>query len=306
VRRERAGTDGTVRLIINPRAGRGRGRRYARRIRRHLERSGCAVRASFSRAPGDIETQTREASLAGFRHVVVVGGDGTVHEAVNGLLACDGQAALGLIPLGSGNDFAKAVGLPRRWGAACDIVAECIASGRTRSVDAGRCNDFYFANGVGIGLDAVVTQTSEKMKWLPGAVAYPVALIAVLVRGIPAARARIECDGVCRETDISMAVACNGAWIGGLFFIAPRARNDDGLLQVVVADALNRRQVLRLAPSVLKGTHEGIPEATFTDCRSLRIRLEPACPVEADGEIRYRAASELDIRILPGRLRLLA
>lgn len=297
--------DRSTRLIINPRAGRGRGRRYARRIRRYLERSGCTVHPSFSRAPGDVEAQTREACREGYRHVVIVGGDGTVHEAANGVLSCAGQAALGLIPLGTGNDFAKAVGLPLDWRKACAAVADRIASGQSRRIDAGRCNDFFFANGVGIGLDAAVTLTSEKMKWLPGSVAYVLALITVMVRGIPAARARIECDDEVRHAAISMAVACNGSWLGGVFCIAPRARNDDGVLQIVVAGPLTRRRILRLAPSVIRGTHEGAPEATFTDCRSFRIRLERPRPVESDGEIRYQAATDLDIEILPNALRLL-
>lgn len=302
---EPAEPDRSVRLIINPRAGRGRGRRYARRIRRRLEASGCRVRASFSRAPGDIETQTREACASGYRYVIVVGGDGTIHEATNGVLTSERPAALGLIPLGTGNDFAKAVGLPLRWREACARVVERIAAGRYRSIDAGRCNDFFFANGVGIGLDAAVTVKSERLKWLPGSVAYVMALIAVLFRGIPASRATIEYDGRIMQADVCLAVACNGPWLGGVFHIAPRAKNDDGLLQVVVATPLSRRRILRLAPSVIRGTHEGIPEATFTDCRGFKIRLERPCPVESDGEVRYRSATDLDIEILPDALRLL-
>jgi diacylglycerol kinase (ATP) len=293
-----------ARLIVNPRAGRGRGRRHARRLRRYLERSGLKFRASFSREAGDVERQARRACDEGCRHVVVVGGDGTVHEAVNGILSAGTGAALGLIPLGTGNDFAKAIGLPMAWREACDRVVAAI--GRPpRVIDAARCNDFYFANGIGIGFDAMVTVASERLKWLPGSVAYVVALIEAMAKGIPRTPARIIVDDAPLEQEMSLAVVCNGQYIGGVFHIAPRALNDDGVLQLVLAEGVNRRQVLRLAPQVIKGTHEGAPQARFIDGRRFVIETELPLPVEADGEVRYRDARRLEIEVLPGALPVL-
>jgi diacylglycerol kinase (ATP) len=296
---------GLARLIVNPRAGRGRGRRHARRLRRYLDGSGLKFRASFSRAAGDIERQARRACEDGCRHVVVVGGDGTVHEAVNGILAAGTDAALGLIPLGTGNDFAKAIGLPMNWRAACDRVVESI--GRPpRRIDAARCNDFYFANGIGIVFDAMVTEPSERQKRLPGSVAYVVALVEAMIKGIPRTRARIIVDDESLEQEMSLAVVCNGQYIGGVFHIAPRALNDDGLLQLVLAEGVNRRQVLRLAPQVIRGTHEGAPEARFIDGRRFVIETDLPLPVEADGEVRYRDSRRLEIEIMAGALPVLA
>jgi YegS/Rv2252/BmrU family lipid kinase len=297
---------GPARLIINPRAGHGRGRRYARRIRRHLEKSGLPFSASFSRAAGDVRHQVEAAVARGCRHIVIVGGDGTVHEAVNGLLAAGGDAALGLIPLGTGNDFAKAIGLPASWREACDQAVGHIRDGRPRRIDAGRCNDFFFANGVGIGLDARVTVASEAIKWLPGSLSYVIGLLQVLIAGVPSSRARIRIDGQAVEQQISLAAICNGQWVGGVFNIAPRARIDDGRLQIVLAEPLSRRQVLRLAPRVMRGTHEGIPEARFLDCRKLEIELDAGFPMEADGEVRGLAVRRLEIELLPGALAILA
>jgi diacylglycerol kinase (ATP) len=294
-----------ARLIINPRAGRGRGRRYARRLRHYLERSGLRFRASFSRSQGDVERQAMLACDSGCRHVVVVGGDGTLHEAVNGILKAGTEAALGLIPLGTGNDFAKAVNLPMQWRAACDLVVGRIGE-RPRRIDAARCNDFYFANGLGIGLDACVTAASEGLKWLPGSLSYVAALVQVMAQGIPRTQARIVHDGQVLEQEISLAVACNGQYIGGVFHIAPRAVNDDGLLQLVVAEGISRRQVLTLAPKVIRGTHEGVPEATFIDGRHFIIETELPLIVEADGEVRYRDARRIEIQVLPGALGVLA
>ena len=294
-----------ARLIVNPQAGRGRGRRYARRLRRYLERSGLRFKAVFSRARGDVERQALEACMSGCRHVVVVGGDGTVHEAVNGILKAGTGAALGLIPLGTGNDFAKAIGLPLDWRKACDRVVERIGQ-EPRHIDAARCNDFFFANGIGIGLDARVTIASEKLKWLPGSIGYVAALVRVLADGIPRTQARIVHDGQILEQEISLISICNGQYIGGVFHMAPAALNDDGVLQMVVAEGVNRRQVLALAPKVIRGTHTNAREATFVDGARFTVDTDLPLPVEADGEVRYSDARHLEIEVLPGALPVLA
>lgn len=295
-----------ARLIVNPRAGHGRGRRYARRIRRYLEAGGLGFRGQLSRGPGDIERQVREACAAGVRHVVVAGGNGTVHEAVNGLLAAGTDTALGLVPLGTGNDFAKALAIPRNWRGACDRVVQCIRSGVARQVDAVRCNDFFFANGLGLGLDARVTRASLAWKWLPGSGGYLLGLARVLAGGIPATRAWIETGAETVETELCMAVACNGQYVGGVFHIAPQALIDDRLLQLVLVAPVTRIQALRWAPKVIRGTHQNLPVLRVLDVTRARIRLADPVPVEADGELREAAATELDIRLLPGALRVLA
>ena len=293
-----------ARLIINPKSGVGRGYRYARRIRRRLAASGLTFHTSFGRNVGDIEHQARKACDAGYKIIVVVGGDGTVHEAANAVLERGSDVTLGLIPMGTGNDFARATGVPEDWRKACDLIVDSIRAGTSRRVDAGRCNDFFFANGVGVGLDARVTIASESLKWLPGALAYVLALIIVMVRGIPRARAKISCDGNEIAQEVSMIATCNGAWLGGVFFIAPEARPDDGMLQVVIAEGLSRLAVMRLAPKALKGTHVNEPIAKFIDCRAVRIKLERPLPVESDGEVRCLAATALDIELLPGALKV--
>ncbi len=293
-------------LLINPRAGRGRGRRCARRLRRRLEAAGLRFHAVFSRGPGDVEVQARRACEAGYGHLVVAGGDGTLHEAVNGVMAHGGEIALGLIPLGSGNDFAKAADVPADWRAATDLAVARIRAGRVRRVDVGRCNGFFFANGLGLGLDAEVTSASERLKWLPGSAAYVAALLGLLARGAPVARARIEHDGGRLEQRIAMAVACNGRWIGGVFHLAPTARLDDGQVRLVLAEPLTRRQILRYAPRVMRGRHEGLPMVRLIDTAKLRLEVEPPLVLEADGEIRDRRAARVELEVLPGALALLA
>jgi diacylglycerol kinase (ATP) len=297
---------GIARLIINPCAGRNRGRRYARRLRQHLTTSGLNFRASFSRASGDIERQVIEACNSGCRHIVVAGGDGTVHEAVNGILKSGADAAIGLIPLGTGNDFAKSINLPVAWRDACDRVVRLIRSDQPRIIDAGRCNDFYFANGVGLGLDAIVTATSERLKWVPGPIAYMLALGGLLRKPIPSTEAKIQHDKGIIEGRVSLAVTCNGQYVGGVFHLAPQARIDDGKFHLVVADAINRGQLIRHAPKVLRGTHEDLSIVTTVATRRVVLSVDPPMPVEADGEMRYESASELTIELLPGALRVFA
>ena len=295
-----------ARLIINPRAGRNRGRRCARRLRHRLAASGLNFRASFSRTRGDVEKQVTEACRNGCRHIVIAGGDGTVHEAVNGILKSGADTAIGLIPLGTGNDFAKAMGLPMTWRDACDRVVELIRIDQPRIIDAGRCDDFYFANAVGLGLNAIVTATSERLKWIPGPIAYLLALGNVLRRPVPATQARIEHDHGVFEGPMSLAVTCNGQHVGGVFHLAPRARNDDGLFDLVIADAIDRGQLIRHAPKVLRGTHEDVPLITMVKTRRVVLSVDPPMAVEADGEIRCTSASGLTIELLPGALRIFA
>ena len=303
----RTDNEGDVaRLIINPHAGRNRGRRYARRLRHLLGESGFRFQASFSRQRGDVEKQVLEACRSGCRHVVVAGGDGTMHEAANGVLRAGTDTAIGLIPLGTGNDFAKAVGLPLDWREACERVVGLARAGRYRKVDAGRCDDFFFANGVGLGLDAIVTAASERLKWLPGPIAYVMAVAGLLIRPVPATMMRIEHDEGVFEGETALAVVCNGQYIGGVFHLAPSAKNDDGVFQLVIADRVDRWQLLRYAPKVLRGTHEDLPIVTMLGARRIVMRAEPGMPVEADGEVRYRAATSLEIELLPGALRILA
>ena len=103
-----------------------------------------------------------------------------------------------------------------------------------------------------------------------------------------------------------MIIACNGAWLGGFFHVAPQAVIDDGLIQLVIASPLTRRALLALAPKVMRGTHVGTPLARFEKCRSLHLELDDDFPVESDGEVHYRGTRTLHIRVMPKALKILA
>ncbi len=296
----------TVGLIVNPVAGRGAGRRHAETMQRILARSGRPVRLWRSEGPGHVADLLREASVAGCSDVIVAGGDGSLHEAVNAILGGGLEVALGIVPIGTGNDFVKSLSTTGRWRNACERLAIALAEHRRRRIDAGRCNDFYFLNSVGAGLDGQVTAAAARFRWLPGPLAYPGALLTLLHAGIADTGVRVTLDGRLHEAEASMVIACNGAWFGGLFHIAPPARVDDGLLSVVIAAPLGRRRLIALLPKVLRGTHTDAREATFLAGRELVIETDSALPVESDGEPKPGELRRLRVSCLPGALTVVA
>jgi len=295
-----------VPLIVNPAAGRGAAGRHGESMCRLLEAAGRPVALRYSREPGHMEALLREAAAAGSGEVLVAGGDGTVREAVNAILGQRLDLALGVIPAGTGNDFVKSLGTPRSWRNACTALAVALAERRRRRIDVGQCNGEWFANSVGIGLDGVVVRAAERVRWLPGLLAYPAALALVLRSGVTAAEVRIEADGRRLQLPASMVIACNGAWFGGLFHIAPPASLDDGLLSVVVAAPLSRRRVLTLVPQAVRGTHMSAPEAMLFSVRELAVETSVPLPLEADGEAAAAPVTRLEIRCLPAALSVVA
>jgi YegS/Rv2252/BmrU family lipid kinase len=241
------------------------------------------------------------ACLDGCDPIVVVGGDGSVNEAVNGLLRAGGTARFGVVPVGSGNDFIKAAGIPPDWPSAC----ERILAGRVREIDTGRCNGHYFANGVGMGFDAEVARASRGIGFLRGDAVYHAALLKMFVRGVRAKRVVLEDDEGRVETDITLIEVANGHYCGGAFHIAPGAVIDDGWFDVVVAAAVGRIGVLRFTPHVLAGTHLGLPIIRHHRARRVTVTCDEGLCVHADGEIIADDARRIEIEILPRSLRLL-
>jgi diacylglycerol kinase (ATP) len=295
-----------VPLIVNPAAGRGAAGRRADAMCRMLQAAGRPVEPALSEEPGRVAALVRQAAAAGCREVLVAGGDGTVREAVNAILGDSLELALGVIPTGTGNDFVKSLGTPRSWRNACAALALGLAERRRRRIDVGRCNGEWFANSVGIGLDALVVDAVERVRWLPGLLTYPAALALVLGSGVAAASVRLEADGRVLELPASMVIACNGAWFGGLFHIAPPASLEDGLLSVVIASPLSRRRVLTLVPKAIRGTHMSAPEAMMITARELVIETSVPLPLEADGEASAEPVTRLEIVCVPAALSVIA
>jgi diacylglycerol kinase (ATP) len=295
----------SVPLFLNPAAARGRSSRRVPRIVELLEDSGITVTVNFSRSVGDLERQVREQVQAGARRILVAGGDGSVHEAVNGLLCADSHAALGVIPSGTGNDFAKACSIPLDWEQATQLLANrLMANSPARKIDVGRMNKRYFANGAGIGFDAKVTRIARSIHWPIGDLVYLLAIFRCMIDGIETPHVDISADDSLWSGPLTLANISNGPWVGGMFHIAPMADNSDGHLDMVAAGPVSRIRILRLLPKLMRGEHMGETEITHASIRQLKIEASEPMPSHLDGEVQELQTS-FDIEILAGALRLL-
>ena len=298
-------TETPVQLYINPTAGRGRAGKRLVRIEELLEQAEVVFETHLSTEVGDLERRVRAAVDGGAHRIVVAGGDGSVHEAVNGIMGSQNTARLGVIPTGTGNDFAKACNIPLDWEQATRLLGDRIrADAHWRRIDIGRMNDRYFANGVGIGFDAKVTKVARSYRWPIGQIVYLVALIRCLVDGVLTPDMTISADDLRLEGPITLANVSNGAWVGGMFHIAPMADNADGTLDLLVADPVTRLRVLTLLPKILAGKHVAEAEVLHKPVRKVSIRAAEPVPSHLDGEV-VEPIRRFDIDLLPAALDLL-
>ncbi|MDX1516875.1 MAG: diacylglycerol kinase family lipid kinase [Woeseiaceae bacterium] len=297
--------DLTLPLFANPVAGRGRaGKRLARIVELLAER-GIDAEVRESGAVGDLERGVADAVSGGADRVLVVGGDGSIHEATNGLLAGGDHASIGIIPSGTGNDFAKAAGIPLEWDTATQLLADRIVSGLApRRIDVGRVNGRYFANGAGIGFDARITRIARGYRWPVGDLVYLLAIFRGMVDAIATPTMSIRADGFEHDGPLTLANVSNGPWIGGMFHIAPPANNEDGRLELVVVAPVTRRRIVALLPKLMRGTHLEQPEIAHRSVERVQVECAEPVPSHLDGEVQP-LATRFEIEVLPGALRLL-
>jgi len=292
-------------LIVNPTAGRGRAGKRVDRVRELLDAADVGFRLFTSTAVGDLEEQVRDQVDHGADRIIVAGGDGSIHEAVNGIMRAGNSARLGVIPTGTGNDFAKACGIPLDWELATQLLGARIRTDtRWRRIDIGRMNDRYFANGAGIGFDAKVTRVARSYRWPIGDFVYLLAILRCLVDGVATPDMKIVADELSTTGPVTLANASNGAWVGGMFHIAPMADNSDGQLELVIADPVSRLRILSLLPKLIRGEHLGEAEVSHASVRSVSIEASEPVPSHLDGEVG-ELVSRFEIEILPAALDLL-
>ncbi|MGA9116585.1 MAG: diacylglycerol kinase family protein [Bacteroidota bacterium] len=292
-------------LIVNPRAGRGRGRTTGALVERLLAGRGAPFRAVSTRGPGMVGGILAE---EGPRSVICVGGDGTIHEAVNALAG--GARSLGIVPAGSGNDFARSLGIPFDPASA----VEDILGGATQTIDLGRVRvgnldgmasePRYFANSLGIGFDAEVASAIRRIPALRGLALYAAAVILTAVH-YRAREFRVCLDGVWSTGKLLLVAVGNGQGAGGGFRLTPRAELADGLLDVCMVREISPAGILFLAPRVIRGRHGESPKTVLS--RFARMELETDTPVgvHADGEILTLGATAVEAEVVPGILKVL-
>lgn len=252
----------------------------------------------------------------GWPAVVAVGGDGVIHEVANGLMrrAGDGLSIpLGIVPVGSGNDFIKMLALPTHQPAA---AVRHLLQATPRPVDIGRVTHhqsgggpsgvWYFTNGVGVGFDAQVATHARGIKRLRGVAIYAWAVVKTL-RDLRSPKIRVVVDGEeIANHPLILTTVSNGPCHGGNFWLCPGALIDDGKLDILVADARPLTGVLGLLPRVMFGKHLSQRGVYLRRGSSVRVESEERLPIHADGEIVADWVTELTIDVLPGRLLVLA
>ncbi len=292
-----------IKVIVNPTAGRGRGRRLIGHIERGLSDLGVPYALEVTGQPGEAVHLARRAREAGFDTVVAAGGDGTVHEVVNGLAqAADAAGAavvgrLGVLPIGSGNDMATMTGVPSPLTSALQRLVQP----QIRRIDLGRINGRYFDNSVGAGFEAQVTVESHKIRHLRGMLIYLAAVLRAL-GSYPAPPMRVQWDDGEVYKRILMVSIGNSRRAGGGFYVTPDAIQDDGLLDLGIADALPTWRILGLLPRVMRGTHKSDPAIYLTRTTHVLVECQYPLPVHADGEVIYTDARRLEIDVQPQRL----
>jgi diacylglycerol kinase (ATP) len=280
-------TKPAIPLFLNPTAGRGRAGKTGAALSSLLTGNGIEHTVVESTAPGEIEARVRAAVEAGAERVLVAGGDGSVHEAVNGIFLSGRMAELGVVPIGTGNDFAKASTIPLHWEDAAILLADRLRSDMAaRNVDVGRMNGRYFANSAGIGFDARVTEIAQKSRLPIGDLVYLVAILKVLRSRVSTPSLDIRFDEVAIDGPVTLVSVSNGAWVGGMFQIAPGAINDDGELDLVIVDPVSRLRILRLLPKLMNGSHLDEPEMHCHRISDCDIVAAAPVPSHLDGEIQ--------------------
>ncbi|MEW5728317.1 MAG: diacylglycerol kinase family protein [Pseudomonadota bacterium] len=286
-----------VLVIHNPAAGRNRKRRLEEVLAR-LRDLGCEVTALETRRRGDAEQFAREAAPGDVDVVVAAGGDGTVNEVVNGLVAGPGGVKLAVVPLGTANVLACEIGLDPKD---ADQIARTIAEGPSRKVHLGTANGRHFVLMAGAGLDAhVVEGVNIALKRRTGKLAYVVESVKQAF-GYDFPALKIRADGITYEG--RMAVACKGRFYGGPFLAAPGAKLDEPKLHVCILPRTGAAGVVRYGLALPMGKLTQLPEVQVISADSIIIQGPRGAPVQGDGDIVARLPVEL--RVAPETVELI-
>lgn len=308
--------------IYNPVSGRGRSDQLWSQVEKEMRAAGLEFDVARTRTALHAVQLAREAPAQGYARLIAIGGDGLVHEIVNGLLRASDEGEtipLGIVPLGSGNDFNKMIPPVCRVGETHDdwrAALPKIVAGNTALFDIGRVvgdipvpghpHPHYFDNGIGVGFGALVSKYAKTVpSFLQGFSMYLASVFKTLLNyQVPRLRFEFD-DGVVLEQRSTMTEVANGRCFGGGFWLAPDADAADGRFDVMIAQGLSRAGILALVPRVMNGTHVNHPAVRMM--RAARVVIDSPDPlvVEADGEMPFLEAHHLEIDLLPRRLRII-
>jgi diacylglycerol kinase (ATP) len=293
-------------VIYNPASGRGRAARRLADLRR-----AWTERATFwpTTAPGQAEELALQAARSGFATVAAVGGDGTVHEVVNGLMRAERpDVVLAVIPTGSANDYAACLGLDKGWwqNNDSDIQPRTVDIGIVRAPGRSR----YFVGSLGLGFFGRTAKESRRIRWLKGLFLYGSAALHTICFEYYLNPMTVSIDGA-ERTAPTLALTLELGRLEGSFVLAPEAKLDDGMFDYVHAGPLRRRELVRFLPQLLtgRGLPRDYPNLWLGRCRQVRLHAESPVVVHADGElfcVQADGVHDLEIDLLPRALRVLS
>lgn len=298
-------------VIVNPTAGRGLGEKSIPAIEHFLRERGMDYVLQRTSRQGEAVELAAQAARDRFDVIVCASGDGTVNEALNGLMSARAEGfspAFGVISIGTGNDFAGSVGIPTTL----NQSLEALAANSRRKIDLGlvRGGDFpqgrYFGNGIGLGFDAAVGFAALQVRFVRGLPAYLIGAIQTVFFYYKAPRLRIELDDETIEQSSLMVSVMNGQRMGGGFRMAPNSRADDGWLDLCIAETAGKLRIFGLIPHFLRGDQAGQPEIKMRRAKEIHITaLQGSFPAHADGETLCLAGTEMRVSLLPGALEVI-
>ncbi|MDM4718937.1 diacylglycerol kinase [Micromonospora sp. WMMA1363] len=295
---------GPVAVLANPTAGRGRQRGLLPQLVDRLAAGGRPVRVLEARTAARAQAACHEAVAEGASALVAVGGDGTVHLALQAVAGT--SVPFGPVPVGTGNDFAVETGFPADPLAAADVIAAALRDGRSHSVDLGRItagdgSQRWYGAVLAAGFDAIVNERANRMHWPRGPRRYDLAILVELAR-LRHRRYTLRLDGETHAADAVLVAVGNCPSYGGGMRICPDADPGDGLLDVVVGGRFDRCTLIRVKPHIYQGTHVGHPLVRSYRARTVELAAT-GITTYADGE---RAADlPVTITAVPGAVRLL-
>jgi len=285
-------------VVLNPAAARGRAGEREAELREALEDAGFKPTIERTQRPGDGTELARAAIADGAEFVMAAGGDGTVNDVAQPLVGT--ETALGVLPMGSGNDYARVLSIPGDLRSAAKVLAQH----HVRAADVGDVGTHYYLNSLGMGIEGQIAQDYRNMRLLKGEVGYLSATLFEIVRFRPF-RAEVRGEGWQHEAKLLSVSVMNGPHAGGGFCLAPRAAIDDGQLDIALLGHYPRLVRFWVLPQTRDGSYLKRSRVRSRKADRITISADRALPVHMDGELLPSPVSELEIRLRPRALHVL-
>lgn len=280
-----------ARVIYNPSSGREEGVKYLANILDTLEEMGYETSAFATKGKGDAAREAERVTKLKFNLIVAVGGDGTVNEVVNGMAGKPYRPKLAILPLGTTNDFARAIGVPRDINKALEVLKKK----QSKAVDIGKMNDNYFINIAGGGsLTELTYEVPSKLKTAIGQLAYYLKGMEKIAFN-KSFKVEIETDGKVIEEEIMMFLVTNTNSVGGFEKLAPFASYQDGYLDALFVKKCNIAEFGKLMTLLLRGGHLNDPKIIHFKTNNMVIRTEQDIQINLDGELGGMAPCNFEV-----------